>query len=280
MKIEIEDVRFAQGSTEILKGISVQIPARASVAIIGPNGSGKTTLLKILAGISRDYSGAVRFGSAEHRQLSEKALARTIGYVPQSYTSEFSHSVSDFVCMGLYSSVSRWTSLPRGRSEGVAQVLDLTDTTVLANRPMRSLSGGERQRVMIAAALVHRPQILLLDEPTTFLDPKHEARIEGLLSRIQSELSLSVITVTHNLNLAALNADLVLALKGGCRVAFGTPAEVVTPGTLARVFDHEFYCIEHAVSGRSVVLPMAARRPGEASAEPQTCACSDVGGLA
>lgn len=278
MRIEIDDVRFAHGSSEILKGISVQIPDRASLAIIGPNGSGKTTLLKILAGISRDYSGVVRFGSTEHRSLTEKALARTVGYVPQSYNSEFSHSVEDFVRMGLYSSFPRWGSFPRGHSAAVAQVLALTDTAGLAARPMRSLSGGEKQRVMIAAALVHRPQVLLLDEPTTFLDPKHEARVEGLLIRIQDELNLSVISVTHNLNLAALNADLVLALKEGCRLAFGTPAEVVTPDTLSRVFDHQFDCVEHLESGRVMVLPVAARRTGATFGTQYACACNTTGG--
>lgn len=217
-----------------LSGITMHLDPGQLIAIAGPNGAGKSTLLGICSGIRSPYSGRCAYRNREIRDWNRKQFAREVTFVPQNLAVEFPFTAEQVVMMG---------RAPYGdglfeSSEDLAAVhkaMALTDAATFAPRDFRSLSGGERQRVVLAAALAQSPKVLLLDEPTTFLDLKHQIATYQLLRRLASE-GLLVVTVTHDLNLALSYADRVLLLDRGRMCAFGSPEEVLNEATIHRVF--------------------------------------------
>ena len=240
-----------------LQGLNLQLRRGERLGVIGPNGAGKSTLLKIIARILTSYHGEVHLAERSLKKLSSRRLASLIGYVPQLFSAEFPHTVNDFVLMGLYSQLGRFSPVSAVERQQVQAALALTGTSELAGRILQTLSGGERQRVLIAAALVHNPQLLLLDEPTTFLDPKHEFEVEALLREIRSELGITIIAVTHNLNLCALHSDVVLALRDGKVAFFGTPRDLMQVHVLQEIYDHRFDLLLHPRHDFNMIVPRA-----------------------
>jgi iron complex transport system ATP-binding protein len=222
------------GAREVLRGISISIPSGQMLTITGPNGAGKSTLLSILAGLRRDYEGICRLDGREVRDWSRRKFAQQVAVVPQSLQMEFPFTAEQVVTMGRTPFCNGLFESPQDH-DAVARAMQITDTTRFGARDFRSLSGGERQRVVLASALAQTPRVLLLDEPTTFLDPEHQL---GLL-RILRELAdggMLVITVTHDLNLAAAYSDQLLMLREGDLIASGSAAEVVDPEIIRSVF--------------------------------------------
>ncbi|MBM3775619.1 MAG: ABC transporter ATP-binding protein [Acidobacteria bacterium] len=231
---ELRDVGMRYGPAEVLRGVTARFEGPGLAAILGPNGAGKSTLLGIMAGLREGHSGDCLFGGRDVRAWKRRAFARQVSFVPQSLRLEFPFTAGQVVMMGR-------TPYSDGLFESaqdhlaVEQAMALTDTLAFRERDFRSLSGGERQRVVLASALAQNPQTLLLDEPTTFLDLKHQISIYRLLRRLSTQGMLAIV-VTHDLNLAAGYSDRVLMLSEGSLAADGEPGSVLTRERIAEVF--------------------------------------------
>jgi iron complex transport system ATP-binding protein len=252
-QLEVVDLSFTVGSKTILNGISFELHAGEFLAIIGPNGAGKTTLIKCLNRIHADWSGQVQLNGQPLHSLSRKVLARHLSYVPQADGREWVFTVNNFVMLGRYPHLSPFSSVTAQDRKVVADSLALTGSTEFADRDLTTLSGGERQKVLIAAALAQEAQILLLDEPTTYLDYRHQMEVLELLHRLHGN-GLTIVMVTHDINGALHGATRMLALKNGRVSVDTTPQGLLAEGVLASVFDTPFAVTRHPETGQPVVL--------------------------
>lgn len=237
--IQTEDLHISLSGKEILRGVSLSIKQGEYVSIIGPNGAGKSTIMRCLLGMYA-YEGSVRISGSECAQTDPKELAKTVSYVPQTHDIEFPLPVFDFVMMGRYPYLSPLAPAQKKDIDAVEKAMEITGTTVFRDRLMRTLSGGERQKVYIAAALAQETPIMLLDEPATFLDWKHQADIMQLLKRINADCGATVVAVNHDLNSAAHWSDRIIAVKDGRVLLDGPPGELIQPGPLEQLFETVF----------------------------------------
>lgn len=237
--IQIENLALALNGTPILREVSFNVQAGEYVSIIGPNGAGKTTLLRCLLGMYR-YSGSAQINGVECSATDRRALARQVSYVPQTHDIEFPLTVFDFVMMGRYPYLSPLSPAQKRDEEAVERALDITGTVQFKTRTLRTLSGGERQKVYIAAALAQETPIMLLDEPATFLDWRHQSEVMTLLKKINTECGATLLAVNHDLNSAAHWSDRIIALKNGRTFSVGTPQELIQPESLASLFETPF----------------------------------------
>ncbi len=246
MKIvfELDDLGFAYGPCPVLAGLSMRFHSGELTAIVGPNGAGKSTLMTVMAGLRDDYVGSCRFEGTELRAMSKRALAKRTAFIPQQLRIDFPFTAEQVVFMGRTPHCRGLFESPADR-EAVARALDLTDAQPFARRAFRELSGGEKQRVVLASALAQEPAALLLDEPTTFLDLKHQIGIYALLQRLARE-GRSVIAVTHDLNLASAYADRVVMMQHGRIAADGPPADVVRADLVRQVFETDVAVLQGA----------------------------------
>lgn len=245
-----------------VEDLSFDVRAGEVLGIVGPNGSGKSSLLKLLAGLLRPSSGQIRLGSRSIGHIDPHLLARSIAVVPQEYVQVFPFTVAETVLMGRFPHRREsWWGMGIGdESEHdlrqAHQAMVETDVMALAGRLVSDLSGGERQRVMIARALAQEPTILLLDEPMAFLDINHQIEICALISRLQRERQLTVVLVSHDLNIASQSCDRVMMLKEGRIVQIGSPMETITPENLRAVYGCDVVVDAHPSSGRPrVTMP-------------------------
>lgn len=237
--LEAAGVGFTYGGarTEAVSGVTVAICPGTLTSLLGPNGSGKSTLLKLLAGGLEPAEGRVALDGRDLNRWPPRALAQRLGVVPQIEHVPFPVTVHDLVAMGRYPHLGPWRSPGPADRDAIAGALERCGVGPLSDRPFQSLSGGERQRVRIARALAQNPRVLLLDEPTASLDMRYEMSIFRLLDRLRTDEAVSVLVVTHNVNLAARFSDRVMLMKDG-RVAFdGVPEEVVTPDCIQAVYE-------------------------------------------
>ncbi|HUG81052.1 MAG TPA: heme ABC transporter ATP-binding protein [Bryobacterales bacterium] len=232
---ELRDMRVRLGTAEILKGISLRFGEGEMTAIVGPNGAGKSTLMSVLSGIRENYRGSCLLRGREIREWRKRDLGRELSFIPQNVNLEFPFTAEQVVFMGRVPHCDGLFESAHDR-EVVYRAMETTDVRQFADRDFRALSGGERQRVIIAGALAQEPKILLLDEPTTYLDLKHQISTYVLLEKLARE-GISVIAVTHDLNLAASYADRLVALSQGEVAADGSPEAVLTSELLGRVFE-------------------------------------------
>jgi iron complex transport system ATP-binding protein len=244
---EICDLSFAYGPCPVLQGLSLSFRSGELTAVVGPNGAGKSTLMSVMAGLRDDYTGSCRFEGAELRSMRKRDLARRAGFIPQQLRIDFPFTAEQVVFMGRTPHCRGLFESPADR-EAVARALELTDAAAFAERSFRELSGGEKQRVVLASALAQEPAALLLDEPTTFLDLKHQIGIYALLERLARE-GRAVIAVTHDLNLAAAYADRIVVLRQGSIAADGTPSEVVSADLVRQVFETQV-AVQTGAGGR------------------------------
>ena len=228
----------------VLGPLDLAVERRESLVLVGPNGAGKTTLLRLLTGLLAPTSGALTHRGTPLAKLPRRELARRIAYVPQLRPLSVPLTVEEVVLLGRYPHLGRLQVAPGTRDfEAVADSLRLVEIEHLGTRPVDELSGGERQAVYIAAALAQESEILVLDEPTTHLDPRHQREIARLLPRLEAEADRTIVTASHDLNFAALVADRIVALKDGEILASGTPEEILTPELLAELFEAPFEVI-------------------------------------
>ncbi len=232
--------------TKAVSSVTVAIRPGTLTSLLGPNGSGKSTLLKLLAGGLDPVEGSVALDGRDLDHWKPRALARILGVVPQIEHVPFPVAVHDLVAMGRYPHLGPWRSPGAADRDAVERALERCGVGPLADRPFQSLSGGERQRVRIARALAQDPRVLLLDEPTASLDMRYEMSIFRLLDGLRTEEAVSVLVVTHNVNLAARFSDRVMLMKEG-RMAFeGVPDEVVTPNCIQAVYDWPALVVQQA----------------------------------
>jgi len=233
----IEDLRFGYSHTPVLKGISASIGVGDFVALVGPNGAGKSTFLKVLAGLIRRYTGQVEFDGVPLAKMNSLDLARRVAFVPQETHVVFPFTVGQMVLMGRSPHQAAGLFDSSVDQERADNAMRLTDTLDLATKPFTQLSGGERQRVVLASALAQDPEVLLLDEPTVYLDLKHQIHFYNIVERLNVEQRMTIISVTHDVNLAARYARRMMAVRDGAFVADGSPESVMTPEHLYEIFE-------------------------------------------
>jgi iron complex transport system ATP-binding protein len=266
---EARDLRFRYdpGAQPALDGVTLEVGAGLLYAVIGPNGSGKSTLLKLLLGALRPSAGHVAYSGRCVSEWNRRALAQRIGVVPQGEELAFPLSVRELVAMGRYPYLGLLGRSGPEDSEAIARAMERCDVLQLAERPISKLSGGERQRALIARALAQRPATLVLDEPTVSLDIRHEMAIFELLAELTGQDGVTVVLVTHNLNLAARYADRLLLLDRGRAAAEGPPNRVLVRETIERVYRWSVAVSAHPGPGRDAgapqVTPLAGRKERE-----------------
>ncbi|TNF49061.1 ABC transporter ATP-binding protein [bacterium] len=253
--IEINHYSYSIGDKQILNDISLEVAKGEFLSVIGPNGAGKTTLLKCIDRIYRGGKGSIRISGKPIEAYSQKELARLISYVPQADERLFPFTAREFVLMGRYPHLSPFSSIKPEDIQEVNRIMDLTSIREFAHRNVRTLSGGERQKVFIAAALAQGASVLLLDEPTTFLDPKHERDVMQILVRLNRDEDITIVSVTHDVNNAVLSGDRILALKDGSVLFSGHSGELMDNSILKSIFDRDFLLAPHPVTGQRIVLP-------------------------
>ncbi len=253
--IDLEAYRFRIGGKEILRDISFAVRKGEYVSIVGPNGAGKTTLLKCISRIHKGGHGKIAVAGRNIDRYSQRDLALEISYVPQAEGRNAPFTVYEIVMMGRYPYLSPFSPPGAPDIAAVREALSVTGTSQFSDRLLGTLSGGERQKVYIAAALAQEASVLLLDEPTTFLDPKHEADIYRLLAEINRGRGVTIISVTHDINSAVLTSRKILALKKGS-VAFWGPAEdFMDEEILGKIYDKPFSLMKHPQNDRTIIIP-------------------------
>ncbi|MGW4799954.1 ABC transporter ATP-binding protein [Nonomuraea sp. NPDC004297] len=244
--------------------LSVTIPDESFTVIIGPNACGKSTLLRALARMLRPRTGAVRLDGSVITSLPSKEVARRLGLLPQSSIVPDGITVADLVARGRYPHQRLMRQWSRADEAAVAEAMRATDVTELADRIVDELSGGQRQRVWLAMALAQETPILLLDEPTTFLDISHQIEVLNLCAELH-ERGRTMVAVLHDLNQACRYATHLIVMRDGRIVAEGDPARIVTPELVHEVFDLRCEIIRDPQSGTPLIVPEARRRVAASS---------------
>ena len=254
-QLSAEQLTLAYGDRTVVEGLDIAIAAGRITAIVGANGCGKSTLLRALARLISPREGEVTLDGMSLQRQPSREIARTLGLLPQRPVAPEGIAVADLVGRGRHPHqrmLARWS--PRDY-EVVSDALTATGIADLADRPVDELSGGQQQRVWIAMALAQETDILLLDEPTTFLDVAHQIEVLDLLTDLNRERGTTIVMVLHDLNLAARYADVLVAVRDGHVHASGSPEEVITEQLVGDVFGLECRVILDPLSGKPLVLP-------------------------
>lgn len=257
--IEVSGLSLRIGEKALLEDITFQVSPGERLAILGPNGAGKTTLLKCLSRLLSGFTGSIEIHGKPMAGYSQRELAQHLSYVPQADGRMLLCTVEDFVVMARYPRLNGKFFLGKDDKLAVVEAMRLTGTLAFAERRMNSLSGGERQKVFIAAALAQGADTLLLDEPTTFLDYRHQAEVLSLLRRLSRDEGVTAICVTHDLTRVVLDSDRVLALKEGQMAFWGAPEKLLEDGGMEDVFGTSFDVVKHPRTGATFVLPSSSQ---------------------
>ena len=256
MAIDVKNLNYYYGDFSALKNLTFSVTKGDFFIIIGPNGSGKTTLMKIIAGILKLQKGRLEILDCPIESYARKTLAQTIAFVPQLTQLDFPFSVKEVVLMGR-SPYLGMLGLEQEKDLTIAkQALTFTDVGHLAHRKLDQLSGGEQQRVFIAKAICQEPEIILLDEPTSSLDLAHQTRLMDLMEKLKNEKGITVVMVSHDVNLAAMYGDRLLLLNKGEIVELGNPNEVLTFQTLEQVYGCTLLVDENPLGKSPRVTPV------------------------
>ncbi|MET7403218.1 ABC transporter ATP-binding protein [Dactylosporangium sp. NPDC005572] len=259
-RLRAEQVTLGYDGRRIVHDLDLAVPDGSFTAIVGANGSGKSTLLRGLARLLKPQNGAVVLDGKAIHDYPPKEVARRLGLLPQSQAAPDAISVADLVARGRYPHQSLLRQWSPADQAAVDAALELTGTADLAARPFDELSGGQRQRVWLAMALAQRTDILLLDEPTTYLDIAHQIEVLDLCLRLRAERGCTLVAVLHDLNLAARYATHLVAMKDGGIVAEGDPVTVITPDLIEVVFGLSCRVIADPESGTPLVIPRLTSR--------------------
>lgn len=240
----------------IINGIDISIPANKISVIIGGNGCGKSTLLKTFSRLLKPESGNIVLDGKEIDTYPSKILAQTLGLLPQSPVTPEGITVFDLVCRGRFPYRTIMKGMNKDDFEAASEAMEIMGITELANRNVDELSGGQRQRVWIALALAQQTDILLLDEPTTFLDIAYQVEILDLLTELNRKRGITIAMVLHDINLSARYADYLFALRDGKLIVQGTPEDVISPKLIKDIFGLECSVINDPVSNSPLVVPI------------------------
>ncbi len=260
-RLRADGVTLGYDDRLVIDDLDFTVPDGEVTAIIGPNACGKSTLLRALARLLRPTAGRVVLDGEQIHTLPTKEVARRLGLLPQTPIAPEGITVADLVARGRTPHQRLFQQWSEADERAVAMALDATSTADLAGRPVDELSGGQRQRVWIAMALAQDTDLLLLDEPTTFLDIAHQIDVLDLVERLHRRRGRTIVVVLHDLNLACRYATHVVAMRDGAIAAAGRPAEVITVDTVRHVFGLDSLVIDDPVSGTPLVVPIGSASP-------------------
>ncbi|HEX7005372.1 MAG TPA: ABC transporter ATP-binding protein [Trueperaceae bacterium] len=256
-KLAADKLTLAYDQQEIIRDLGISIPEGKVTALVGPNGCGKSTLLRGLARLMAPKAGNVLLDGKAIARLSSKEVARQMGILPQGPVAPEGMSVRELVTQGRYPHQSLLRQWSKEDEDALEWALDITSLVELADRPLDTLSGGQRQRAWIAMTLAQQTPVLLLDEPTTFLDLAHQVEILSLLDELNEREGRTIVMVLHDINQACRYAHHIVALRDGAVVAEGDPREVVDHGMVCQVFGIECHVVRDPVSGTPLCLPQS-----------------------
>jgi ABC-type cobalamin/Fe3+-siderophores transport system ATPase subunit len=259
-RLAAHDLAVSLAGATVLRDVGIELPPHSITALVGANGSGKTTLLRTLSRIVKPAAGGVVLDGRDIHRLPTREVARRLALLPQGAESPSGVTVRALVELGRQPHIGRLGTLRRADRNAIGWALAATNLTAFADRTVDSLSGGERQRAWLALALAQRTPLLLLDEPTTYLDVRHQLQVLALVRRLNREHGLTVCWVLHDLNAAAAFSDRLVCLREGRVVAQGAPSELLTPALIGDVFGIEASVIADPRGGHPVCLPHAPSR--------------------
>jgi iron complex transport system ATP-binding protein len=254
--LSAEHLRLAYERVDVISDLSVAIPPGRITVIVGANACGKSTLLRGLARLLKPRAGAVYLDGESIHRLPTKEVARRLGILPQSPIAPDGITVADLVMRGRYPHQAWFRQWSAADEQAVAAAMAATETLDISDRPVDELSGGQRQRAWIAMALAQDTGIMLLDEPTTFLDISHQVEVLDLLTHLNQRHGRTIVLVLHDLNQACRYSHHLIAMRSGSIVAEGKPAEVVTCELVEEVFDLRCKLVPDPVSGTPMVVPI------------------------
>lgn len=254
--LEAKNIIAGYDKRKILNGISLKIPQEKITVIIGANACGKSTLLKTISRLIHPTQGQVLLDMKEIHQISSKKLAQKLGLLPQSPIVPEGITVADLVARGRYPYQNFLKGTTKQDQDAVADALKTMGISDIANRCVDELSGGQRQRVWIAMALAQQTDILLLDEPTTYLDITHQIEILDLLKDLNTKKGTTIVMVLHDINLSARYADYMFALHQGILIAEGTPESIINQNLIKEVFDLDSVVIKDPISNSPMIVPI------------------------
>ncbi|MEU0838228.1 ABC transporter ATP-binding protein [Streptomyces sp. NPDC005962] len=256
-RLAARELTLAYEDRTVVDGLDLVIPDGEVTVIVGPNACGKSTLLRALGRLLKPRGGAVLLDGTDLARIPTKKIAQTVGLLPQTPVAPDAITVADLVSRGRQPHQHWWQQWSAEDERAVGEAMERTDVTALADRLVDELSGGQRQRVWIAMALAQETGLLLLDEPTTYLDIAHQVEVLDLIRQLNHERGRTVVAVLHDLNQAARYADHLIAMKAGRVVARGRPSEVVTAELVREVFGLESVVVPDPVTGSPLVVPGA-----------------------
>ncbi len=255
-RYQLQDVDFRYTDEWVLQGCSLDVAEGEMLGVIGPNGSGKTSLLKLMAGLLQARNGRVMLDGVDLRSLPPREIARKVALVPQASHVLFPYTVGELVLMGRFVHQQGWGWESETDLRIARQAMRTMEVEHLAGRAVQTLSGGEQHRVMVARALAQQASILLLDEPTAFLDLKHQIDIYAVLKGLNRERNVTVVLVSHDVNLASQHCSRLVLLHGGRAFRTGNPAEVLTAEHLRSVYGCDVLIDAHPTAGTPrITLP-------------------------
>jgi iron complex transport system ATP-binding protein len=261
--LETRSLILSYGNTVVMDQLNLAIPKEKISVLIGANGSGKSTLLRSLARLLKPAGGAVLLDGKEITRLPTKEVAKRLAILPQSPVSPEGLTVLQLVRQGRYPHQSFFRQWSEKDEQAVKHALEATGLADLAEEPVDSLSGGQRQRAWIAMILAQETEIILLDEPTTYLDLAHQIEILDLLRELNRKQRRTIVMVLHDLNLACRYADHIIAVHGRGVVAQGKPAEIITPALIETVFGLRCRIIEDPICGTPLCIPYSRSLMGQ-----------------
>jgi len=253
------ELGFSYGSQQTLHGIELEVRPGEVVGVLGPNGSGKSTLVKVISGVLAGYAGSARVEDGEVANTDRREMARKLAVVQQEPEFSFAFTALEIVLMGRHPHLAGLAFENRRDLELSHEALARCRADHLASRTIHELSSGERQRVVFARALAQQPRVLLLDEPASFLDIRHQVGLYDIVRSLAEETRCGVLTVLHDLNLAAEYCDRIYLMREGRIETSGPTEEVFTYAHLRRVFGTDVYVDTNALTGKMLVVPLPGR---------------------
>ena len=263
--LELERISFKYGEKRVLQDVTLTVEKGEFFGILGPNGAGKSTLLKLVDGIRLPCEGEIRLKGIPPGTMKRRDLARLVAVVPQGASWVFPLTVEEVVLMGRTPHIGRLAFESERDLAAARSAMEATDLLSFASRPIQTLSGGERQRVLIARALAQEPEVILLDEPTSSLDIAYQVRTFDLIRSLGRSAGLTVVSVTHDVNLAALYCDRIALLQEGRLHSLGHPGEVITESNIREVYRVNVVVDDHPLTGLPRVSILGSHSPGQES---------------
>lgn len=258
-RLQARDLQLAYGDNVVVDGLNLDVLDSTVTAVIGPNGCGKSTMLRALARLLPAKRGHVLLDGKRIDKLPTREVARILGVLPQAPIAPEGLTVADLIARGRHPHQAWYRQWSSDDEAAVAEALGWTGLTELAERTVDELSGGQRQRAWISMALAQGTDLLLLDEPTTFLDLAHQVDVLDLVERLNTEARRTVVMVLHDLNMAARYAQHLIAMRAGKIIAQGPPAEVLTEPLLREVFELDAQVLTDPVAGTPLIVPIGRR---------------------